>query len=106
MATTFYEVPLSGVPQTFTISIAGVSYQLTLTYQNVDEGGWSIEIADTAGNDIVSGIPLVTGADLLGQYEYIGLGCGMFVYTDGDNDAVPTFDNLGSTSHLIVAITT
>ncbi len=45
-------------------------------------------------------IPLVTGTDLLGQYEYVGLNGQLFVYTDGNADNVPTLDNLGIESNL------
>jgi len=106
MATSFYEVPLSGAPQAFSASINGTTRNLRFTYQNADQGGWVLDIADASGNAIVQGIPLVTGANLLAQYAYLGLGAGLMVTTDGDPDAVPTFDNLGTTSHLYVAITT
>ncbi|GBR28714.1 hypothetical protein AA11826_0341 [Komagataeibacter oboediens DSM 11826] len=102
--TTYYEVPLSGEAQTFTASMNGVSYTFTFRYLNCTQGGWVMDLADSSGNQIVGGIPLVTGTDLLGQYGYLGFGCRMFVSTDGDWDAVPTYDNLGTTSHLYVAI--
>jgi len=104
MTTTFYEVPLSGAPQSFSISIAGATYNLRLTYQNVADGGWVLDLSDSSGNAIVQGIPLVTGADLLAQYGYLGLGFSLVVNTDGDADAVPTFANLGTLSHLYVAV--
>lgn len=97
---TTYEVPLSAEPQTFTISLAGTVYRLRVVYADVAEGGWIIDISDVSGNPIVAGIPLVTGHDLLEQYAYLGIGGQLVVATDGDPDAVPTFANLGTTSHL------
>jgi hypothetical protein len=99
MATTF-EIPLTPTPQTFSILLAGVSYQLTMRFIDAPEGGWLIDIADAAGNNLLCGAPLVTGHDLLEQYQYLGIGGQLFVQTDADLDAVPTFENLGVQSHL------
>lgn len=109
----FYEIPLSGAPQRFTIALPdetnapdGVNgYTLTFQYRDAtaDQGGgcgWTIDIADAAGNNLLCGVPLITGADLLGQFAYLDLGGHLAVTSDGEPDAVPTFDNLGSGSHL------
>jgi hypothetical protein len=94
--TTISEIPLAvGTPQTFGIVMGGTSYQLTLTYKNTDQGGWVLDIDDNAGNQIVHGIPLVTGVDLLKQYKHLGFTGGIWVQTSSDPDAVPTFANLG-----------
>ena len=84
-----------GTPQQFSITLGQVEYQLTLIYRDTDQGGWFLDIADTAGNPILQGIPLVTGADLLAQYEYLNFGGRLWVQTLSDPDAVPTFGNLG-----------
>jgi len=97
---TIYQIPLQPTPQTFKATLVGVIYQLTLTYQNTNEGGWCLDIADSNGNPLVQGIPLVTGCNLLGQYEYLGIGGGLWVQTTNDPDAVPTFENLGVGSML------
>lgn len=97
---TIYEVPLSPSPQTFGITLGGVAYQLTLSWRDAAMSGWVLDIADQTGGSIISGIPLVTGCDLLGQYGYLGFTGGLTVQTDHDPDAVPTFDNLGDASHL------
>lgn len=96
----FYEIPLSGVPETFSIALGPQSYRLRIGFANVDGGGWFFDLSDTAGNPILCGIPLVTGCDLLGPYRYLGIPGRLWVTTDGDPDAVPTFDDLGTTSHL------
>jgi hypothetical protein len=91
-----FNIPLKvGTPQTFQIALGGVPYQLTLRYRNVDQGGWTLDIDDDAGNAVLHGIPLVTGVNLLAQYGYLGLGGGLYVQTTSDPDAVPTFENLG-----------
>lgn len=99
-----YEIPLSPTPQTFSISISGVSYRMTLRYRNALEGGWILDIADANKMPIVSGIPLVTGCDLLEQYKHLGLSFQLRVQTTDDPDAVPTFDNLGSSSKLYFVV--
>lgn len=97
---TISEIPLSGENQTFPITLNGTAYRLTFTYRDADEAGWIMAIADTDGTTILSGVPLVTGCDLLAPYAHLGLGGAMLVVSDGEPDAVPTFDGLGSTSHL------
>lgn len=95
-----FEIPLTPQPQTFTIALSGVDYRLTVQWRNAEQGGWVLDIADTSNNPIIEGIPLVTGVDLLEQYAYLGLGGVLWCQTTADPDAVPTFDNLGSGSHL------
>ena len=93
---TIYEIPLQvGTPQSFSITLGGVQYRLTLQYRNDPAAGWTLDIADSTGDPIISGIPLVTGADLLAQYAYLGFGGRLRVQTTSDPDAVPTFTNLG-----------
>jgi hypothetical protein len=94
--TTFFQVPLQAAPQRLTITLAGVQYTLTLQYRNTVEGGWILDIGDSNNNPIVQGIPLVTGADLLAQYAYLGFGGQLRVQTTSNPDAVPTFENLGT----------
>ena len=98
----FYEIPLQPTNQNIRISILNVTYIIRTYYCDRENGGWVIDISDSGGNPILQGIPLITGADLLGQYEYLGLGFGLMVYSDGEHDDVPSFSNLGSTGHLYV----
>lgn len=95
-----YEIPLTATPQTFLVTLTGAEYRLTLRYLNADQGGWILNIADTEGTAILSGVPLVTGADLLAQYQHLGFGGSLVVLTSGDTDAVPSFTGLGSESRL------
>ena len=95
-----YEIPLSPTPQTFNIALAGTTYQLTLRWNDAPQGGWALDIADDNGGPLLSGIPLVTGADLLAQYAYMGFSGKLIVQTDNDPAAAPTFNNLGQNSHL------
>lgn len=106
MTTTAYEIPLQATPQTLTISLAGVTYQLRVLW-NFIAAAWVVDLMDDLGNPILSGLlPLITGADLLEQFGYLNLGGQLIVQTDNDTDAVPTFDNLGANGHLYFVVVT
>lgn len=96
----FYEIPLSATPQQFTVSLSGIDYQMRLTYADADGGGWVLDIASNQGVPIVQGIPLVTGANLLEQYDHLGFAGRLWVQGSPDPDAVPTFDDLGTGAFL------
>jgi predicted Zn-dependent protease with MMP-like domain len=95
-----FEIPLSPNAQTFVVSLSGTDYRLTVQWRDAEGAGWVVDIADTSGNPIIQGIPLVTGVNLLDQYAYLGFTDVLWVQTTADPDAVPTFDNLGIGSHL------
>lgn len=94
------EIPLDARPQQFRISLGGIAYTMTVRYRNVTDGGWVLDIADASKNEIISGIPLVTGANLLAQYDYLGFKGRLWVQTTANPDAVPTFENLGTGAKL------
>lgn len=102
MATAF-EIPTAPKAQSFSISLAGVTYGLKFRW-NVPSAAWILDISDSAGNPLIQGIPLVTSADLLEQYAYVGIGGQLIVQTDGDVNAVPTYENLGSRGHLYFVV--
>lgn len=101
MATTDYVIPLSNVPQTFQISLAGKGYVMTVKWNDSVDAGWVMDLSDVDTSvPVVAGIPLVTGVNLLDGLEYLGIGGQFYVYTAGDATAVPTLDNLGVESNL------
>jgi hypothetical protein len=98
--TKVFEIPLVSIPQKFRITIAGTAYQFEVWWC------WPVEcwmanliLADT-NTQLLMGFPLVTGADLLQQYAYLGIPGQLIVQTDSDVLAAPTFANLGSLAHL------
>ncbi len=99
MSGTAYEIPIDAGNQTFSVAMNDVTYNMQLLWNKIN-AAWTLDIYDENDTAIVTGIPLVTGADLLEQYEYLGIGVKLFCRTDDDADAVPTFDNLGDASHL------
>ncbi len=94
-----FEIPLVAAAQKFTVSLVEVTYTMTVHWC-APSSCWVLDIADASETLLASGIPIVTGADLLEAYEYLGIGGQLIVQTDNDTDAVPTFDNLGSLGHL------
>jgi len=94
-----YDIPLSAQSQRQSVVLLNVTYTFTVQWRDA-AGLWFLDIADASGNAIISGIPLVAGADLLGQYDYLGIGGALICSTDGDLTANPTKTNLGGASHL------
>ena len=94
-----YEIPLAAQNQQFTIALAGVTYTLKFRWC-APATAWTLNISDQLGNPIVSGLQVVTGADLLEQFAYLGIGGALVAQSDFDPLAVPTYANLGTTGHL------
>ncbi|MBZ7137430.1 phage baseplate plug family protein [Klebsiella grimontii] len=91
------EIPLSPENQSFSISLAGQSFQIAVTWR---AAFWCLDIMDSAGADLIKGVPLITGADLLAQYDYLGLGFSLYVGCDSPASENPTETDLGINSHL------
>ena len=98
------EIPLSGTAESFAIALNGTVYQMTVQWRDAPLGGWFLDIADSSGNAIVSGIALVTGSDLLAQYGYLGIagGAALYVVNVAGGDSAPEFGNLGTDTRLIM----
>lgn len=97
--TTAFEVPLSAQPQLFQISLAGTSYFMRIVWNTILEV-WVMDLLNADRTPLLNGVPLITGLDLLAQYKYLGIQGSLIVQSGADNDALPTFENLGDTSHL------
>ena len=93
------EIPLTPDNQYFQVSLGGVNYSLRIVWRDV--AGWIMDVSDQAGNSILSGVPLVTGVDLLEQYPELGMPGAMVVLIDNEAPEYPTETNLGVYSHLI-----
>lgn len=107
MATTNYLLPLVNTPQVFQITLGATDYILTCKWNSSADAGWVLDFQDAITSDyIVTNIPLVTGVDLLSGLEYLDFGGSLFVYTDGDQDAVPTIDSLGVESNVYFQVVT
>jgi hypothetical protein len=78
---------------------AGQNNQMSVLW-NQSSQAWLANIADESGKPIVSGIPLVTGANLVEQFGHLGFAGKFIAQTDHATTAVPTYQNLGSAGHL------
>lgn len=97
--TTTSEIPLKATPQSLGVVLSGKSYRMKVKWNWIEEC-WVVDLADSAGRPLASGLAMVTGADMLGQLGHLGFVGQMFPSSDQDPDAVPTFTNLGTTGHL------
>lgn len=98
---TNFILPLVNIPQTFAIALGGKEYNLTCKWNDSPDAGWVLDFADAlTGEAIAANIPLITGADCLEGLEYLGFNGSLIVFTDGDDTAVPTLENLGVESNL------
>lgn len=102
--TTASLIPLQPQSQQLQITIGSVPYNLIVQW-NAPNASWMMDILDQDNNQILSGVPLITGADLLEQFEYLMIGGAidageMQVQTTSDTFAVPTYANLGTDGNL------
>ncbi len=105
MSKTTYEIPLSPQAQKFQIALAGVTYTLTLWWSTI-ANCWNIDLADSNGVVIIGSIAVVAGTDLLSPFAYLNFGGELVAQTDNELTAPPTYQNLGSTSHIYFVVTT
>lgn len=100
MSVTVFKIPLDGIQQSFEINLANVDYNFIVKYNPSNDAGWIIDILDSNQINIVGNIPMITGADCLAGLEYLGINGSLWVLTDQDVTAVPTFTNLGKDCNL------
>lgn len=103
MAETAYRLPLENRPQRFDIAIGGIEYTMRCRWN--ESIGWVLDIDDAVtSTNLIACLPLVTGCNLLEQFDYLGFAFEMIVYTDGNPEAVPTLDNLGYESNVFLLV--
>ncbi|MCT4713259.1 hypothetical protein MUA04_24120 [Enterobacteriaceae bacterium H11S18] len=93
------EIPLTQDNQYFQATLDGINYTLRVIWR--DTAGWIMDIMGSGGVPVLSGVPLVTGANLLAQYPQLGINGTLMVVTDVGAPDDPTKTNLGTYSHLI-----
>jgi hypothetical protein len=99
---TTYEIPLSAGAQSFNARIFANVYRLRLLFADGQNPCWLLDIGDQDGVDLVCGIPVIPGADLLAQYPEIGFGFSLKCAVTKAPDAVPQYADMGDTMHLYV----
>ena len=95
-----YELPFTGRQQYVNITLAAVRYRFKLAW-NVYASCWILDILQADGVPIARGLPIVTGADMLAQFEYLEVGGQFLVTTDQTyGEMVPSYQGLGLTGHV------
>ena len=93
------EIPLQPNSQILAINISNIMYTFNIIWR---DAGYVLDIQDVYQNNIVTGLSLVTGADLIDQLTYLDLPFSLVVVSDVDSSLVPTYTSLGQQSHLCV----
>lgn len=102
----YMQIPVTSSPyQTFICTIPVDNRNLTLKIQisyNTAWNYWVMTLADpTTGKIILDNIPLITGADIFGQYKYLNLGSAVIVNVGNNLMDIPDSTNLGTDFILI-----
>ncbi|TXE22173.1 phage baseplate plug family protein [Serratia ureilytica] len=91
------EIPLTADNQKFAITIMDTLYNLRLLWRG---NCWVLDLYNSSGAPLVQSVPLISGTDLLEQYQHLQLGFALAVACDTPHQEYPTQDDLGKTSHL------
>lgn len=88
------------------LSIDGGTTPLNLTlHYNEFAEYWVMSVTDTAGELLLTGVPLVTGNDpagnVLGQFAYLKIGSLYVLNVSGATESVPDNTNLGTDFILV-----
>ena len=98
------EIPVIGsTAQRFTVTLLGLDYVFVIKWNTVSKN-WVLDIYNGTGDlPILRGVPLVTGANLLEQYQYLEIGGALVVLTIAvghSPEEVPGFNDFGTNGHL------
>ncbi|MEN0630630.1 hypothetical protein AAIG33_24955 [Phytobacter ursingii] len=91
------EIPLSPDNQQFSVTIAGIAYNIQVIWR---DPVWCLDLLNSDKTPLVLNLPLISGAELLAQYSYLNLGFKLAVVCDIPGQENPTKTDLGITSHV------
>lgn len=98
----YYEIPLTTTPfdqKTFKLTLDGernINILLKLRYYDLYEL-WVADVCDNStGEELITGMPLVPGIDLLEQYSYLNIGSAQIVAVGPTTQEQPDNETLGS----------
>ena len=93
------EIPLTSKPeQLFSIVIKDTKYDMRVIL-NSRTGNWSLDLS-ADGKDLVTGIALLPGADIFGQYN-LDIGMGYIINLENPGQD-PSRDQFGKLSRLFI----
>lgn len=97
MAANIFLFPMrNDLPQySFQITLTGVIYNFQI-YFNGRMNRWILNINDSSGNQILSGVPVLIERNLTGQYGTLKIPAGVFLAADNTNQGTqPTQYSFG-----------
>lgn len=99
--TTYNVIPLSSDPLgQVTVTLGDVTVTLVTRY-NYSAACWCMDIQDANGDDLLAGIMLVPGVDLLKAYQEEKKSLGSLILAEKTAGAYMDPDSLGTTTKLI-----
>lgn len=96
---TAYEVPLTGGAQSLVASLGSTEYRMTVRWCP-PAACWVLDLDLTDGTAVAHGLPLVPGADMLGQLGHLGFEGQLRVQSLDAPDAIPDYGSLGTNGLL------
>lgn len=93
------EIPLTADNQQFRVQLANTTYTLKIIWRDV--AGWILDVADSGGVALLTGVPLVPEVNLLEQFPELGVNGTFVTVCDNGSPEYPTKTNLGTYSHLV-----
>lgn len=102
MADQLFKIPLQNTPQVFDIELNERSFRMVCRW-NPEMPAWTVCLLDGETQaPLVTCLPLVTGTDLLAQFQHLGIVGSLFVYVDGGagTEEIPTLESLGKEANL------
>lgn len=102
--TTANQIPFQQQSQQMQITLGSIAYNLRMQW-NVPNQTWMLDILNQDGNQIISGMAVVTGEDLLAAFEYLEIGGALDAgqlqaQTTSDTFEPPTYENLGTDGNV------
>ena len=99
MSEDVFEIPLSSGAQKFSIRLGENTLQIRLVWREAERVGWFIDLFDNDGLDLITGIQLRSGRNILEEHAHLGLGA-LTVSLDVDTSRDPPYDEMGSKVQL------
>ncbi|WP_041866951.1 phage baseplate plug family protein [Sodalis glossinidius] len=90
------EIPLTATNQQFSITLSGTVWQMRIIWRDV--AGWMLDMLNASGAPVITGIPLLSGQDVLAQYAWLKPGGKLIVIADDEQLLGAT--GLGNTAKL------
>lgn len=89
-------IPLEAGAQTLSVPLGGVTYRMRIWWRESVTPCWMLDLSTVDDVALVSGLPMLPGADLLAQHKHLGVAGVLYVLADDEI----TYDSLGNSTRL------